>query len=375
MFLAHGPLGYSIGYLLSKRFQFPRWQLWLAAAGGVFPDVDLFYYYLVDSSVSHHQYLTHSLLPYLLVILLAWWIKPLRWPVTLFALGSISHVLVDMLTGFVAIWNPLSDHMVGVPTWSYSQTMNLLAELVIIWLAIGTAVRQRRRWLLIGLISGLIIGSAFIWLNRHSYKPAGAMYYRDQDGDGLMNVYDRDLDGDGLRNIIDTDIDNNGTDNSLEMYLELFSTAGALFDYSFGHAIEVPLRLGLVNDVALLQRVFANVGIFLEAEMTYDYAAQPAGYTYTPTDNEFMQSSNLLNWIKHTERVLPANAPRQEFDVLFFASGQIAIFTRVDGADVVLDVHPSHPFTEYRSLEQVSQREGGIMVIGRILPKPFQKRY
>ena len=109
--------------------------------------------------------------------------------------------------------------------------------------------------------------------------------------------------------------------------------------------------------------------------MTYDYAAQPAGYTYTPTDNEFMQSSNLLNWIKHTERVLPANAPRQEFDVLFFASGQIAIFTRVDGADVVLDVHPSHPFTEYRSLEQVSQREGGIMVIGRILPKPFQKRY
>ena len=138
----------------------------------------------------------------------------------------------------------------------------------------------------------------------------------------------------------------------------------------------MPLRVGLVNDVVLVHRAFANVGLFISQEMTNDYAARPSGYRYDPTDNRFAEdTANMLNWMKHTQHALPADAPRQEFDIVFFQSGQIAIFSRVNGEDVVLDVDSSHPLARYELYDFVVQREGGVTAFGRILPKPYHKRY
>ena len=138
MIIAHGPLGYLVSYLLRKRWTFPKWYYWFGVLGGLFPDSDLFYFYLVDSTRSHHQFITHSLLPYLIVWLIGWLIKPIRWSVTLFALGSISHVLADVATGYVAIFLPFSGRLIGVTSWSSE-----LAELVIILITIHTFLKNK----------------------------------------------------------------------------------------------------------------------------------------------------------------------------------------------------------------------------------------
>lgn len=370
MIIAHGPLGYLVSYLLRQRWTFKRWYYWFGVLGGLFPDIDLFYFYLVDATRSHHQFITHSLLPYGIIWLIGWLIKPIRLPVTLFVLGSISHVLADVATGYVAIFLPLSDRLIGVPTWPSE-----VVELVIILVTVFTLLKSKR-WKIVSFITAVVLLLIAGWVQQHSFKPAGSFYYADNDQDGIVNSEDRDLDGDGLANMIDTDINNDGEDNSVDMYLELFSAEGALFDYSFGQLIEVPLRLGLVNDKVLVQRLFSNVGLFIGQEMVNDYTTTPAGYRFDPTDNKFTESAdNLLTWLQHTDRLLPADAPRQEFDIVFFQSGQVAIFTRVNEEDVILDVHPSHLFADYRLLTDVAQREGGIRAIGRILPKPHSKRY
>lgn len=377
MILAHGPLGYLLAYAVRQRWPYPRWYYWFGASGGIFPDIDLFYYYLVDSSVSHHQLLTHSILPYIILLVIAWGIKPVRLPVMLFALGCISHVLADTLTGYVAIVSPLSDVMIGLPSWGYSFVANSTLEFIMIVLALGTFVRRKRTWFLISVFSTLVVGGISVWLNQHSYKPDGWFYYGDLDGDGVINASDRDLDGDQLVNMLDPDIDNDGVDNSTAFYLELFSADQALFDYGFGHPIEIPLRLGLVNDRVMVQRLFANSGLFMHTEMAHDYAARPAGYSLAPSNNAFAeQPSNVMTWLSHTNHLLPAAAQRQEFDVIFFQSGMMAVFTRLsDGTDVVFDVDASHPYARYEPYATVVEREGGVIAIGRVLPKPFAKRY
>lgn len=375
MIIAHGPLGYLLAYTVRKRWPFPRWYYWFGISGGIFPDIDLFYFYLVDSTLSHHQFITHSLLPYMIILAIGWLIKPIRFPVILFALGCISHVLADVFTGYVAVFMPFTNTMIGLPAWGYNLVTGGLAELVIILLTLGT-IMNKSAWIRVSMVSLIVIGVVFIWVNQHTYKPSGAFYYNDTDHDGILNVADRDLDGDGRMNMIDSDIDNDGQDNSFDFYLELFSAEGALFDYSFGHFIEIPLRVGLVNDVVIVQRMFANSGIFFSTEMMHDYAVRSDGYIFDPTDNRFTQEpDNILTWLEHTNHALSANTPRQEFDLIFFQSGQIAVFTRLNGEDVVLDVAPSHSLADYRSLIEVANREGGIQAIGRILPKPFQKRY
>ena len=72
MILAHGPLGYLLGTLLvwrehakhgvnSLTQRQKRLLLWTAFFGGIFPDLDLLYYYPFDhQGGSHREYFTHS---------------------------------------------------------------------------------------------------------------------------------------------------------------------------------------------------------------------------------------------------------------------------------------------------------------------------
>lgn len=387
MILAHGPLGYLIGYGLRTKLPFSKWLLWCAAVGGMLPDLDLLYFYFANASLSHRQLLSHGFLLYVILIVVGVCARRWQWGIglALVGVGGFSHVLADMLIGQAAALAPFNDQLYGLVSWSwfrgsvlmdYSLVTNFVVEYMLMFGALITLVRQKRRWLIIGLATTVLVALLFGWINQHAYKPDGWFYYGDNDADGILNAYDRDLDGDGFVNMIDSDVDNDGEDNSLDFYLELFSAEGALFDYSFGHFIEVPLRIGLVNDQVLVQRLFANSGIFINQEMTNDYQARPTGYQLTPSNNEFSTNpANIRLWLEHTQHLLPTDAARQEFDVIFFQSGQMAIFTRVEGEDVVLDVDRSHPFASYQPFVEVSQREGGILAIGRILPKPYQKRY
>ncbi len=399
MLIAHGPLGYLIAYASQRYWQplvaKPQHKLvfWAAAIGGIFPDIDLFYFYFINSSVSHRQLLTHSFLTYGLVLLIAllWlrfipYLKIAAICLLFFTLGAISHICADMFIGMAAGLAPMSNVIFGlisIPWYrdsvfiQYNLATNFTAELVIIMVAIGTLIKRWKLWLVVSAGAGVAVALTFIWLNGHAYKPDGWFYYSDADQDGAINAADRDIDGDQLVNMIDPDIDNDGIDNSQAFYLELFSAEQALFDYSFGYPLEIALRLSLVNDQVMVQRLFANSGIFFTTEMANDYAARPDGYLFEPTNNQFAEEpSNVINWLDHTNHLLPADAQRQEFDLVFFQSGVVAVFTRLDdGTDVVLDVDASHPYTRYEAYTTVAEREGGVIAIGRVLPKPYSKRY
>ncbi len=397
MIIAHGPLGYLITYSLRRWWQSAltagqrRVLYFTAFIGGIFPDIDLFYFYLVDSTVSHRQLLTHSILPYSILLMLGcigiFGVRKLRfygWLCFVFALGAYSHIAADMIVGMAALLNPFSIEMYGLvsiawyrDSWfmRYNLVTNFTLEFIIIAGAIGTVIRKRGWWIL-SIVGTVLVAGLLYWLSQHNYKPDGYFYYSDTDGDGLMNAYDRDLDNDGLVNVIDTDIDQDGDDNGLEIYRQLFAADGSLFDYSYGHLIEVPLRFGLVNPAVLIDRMYANIGIFFGEEMSTDYDSNPNGYLSAPTDNTFSETSdNWIVWLDHTNRLLDAAAPLQEFDLVFFNSGYVALFTRAEGADVVLDVHPSHPYSRYQPLDEVVEREQGIYAIGRLLPNAVGKHY
>ena len=64
MFLAHLPAGYVASKLLVTQFRLEpsktKYLLWLGCLGSIFPDLDMFYFYLIDNRQhSHHSYWTH----------------------------------------------------------------------------------------------------------------------------------------------------------------------------------------------------------------------------------------------------------------------------------------------------------------------------
>lgn len=397
MIIAHGPLGYLLTRGAKRwwgKYHFSQQQtiaLYLAGTiGGMFPDVDLFYFYFVDATVAHRQLLTHSLWPYLAIIIAGTILLRVRrpfwgWLLLLFGIGTISHLLADMYTGLTAALAPLSDAMLGLlalpgvgGSWfgQYSFIVNYFTEFVIILVTVGSAVKNRRQFMYwaSGIIVAVII--LLIWINAHIYKPDGLFYFGDPDDDGIVTMQDRDSDGDDFVTMIDFDIDQDGEDNSLDFYRETFDAEGSLYDYSNGGFIEVPLRVGLVTDTVLIQRLYANVGIFFGTEMAYDYQIQPDDYISTPADNQFADNPvNWQTWLWHTQRLLDPTTPLNEFDILFFESGHVGIYTVANGQPVVFEADPSHPLTKHVPLTKVIEREGGVISIGRILPKPYHKRY
>lgn len=103
---------------------------------------------------------------------------------------------------------------------------------------------------------------------------------------------------------------------------------------------------------------------------------RPDGYTLYPANDQFADLPN--NWmvrLNHTQHLLPPKSRLNEFDILFFQSGHVGVLVRVDGVDSVLESDPSHWQVATLPLAQVKQREGGLVAIGRVLPKPFVKRY
>lgn len=399
MLIAHGPLGYVIARsIVPKLRKFKpsrlqlRWYYGIAFIGGIFPDIDLLYYYFVEAVFSHRQFITHSFLPYLVIILLGMGIacvKRWRWIGVCsiaFAVGALSHVVADSLFGLTAWFAPFTDHVYGVPklswyelnplTTTYEFTSKFIIEVFIIAGAVYTVVKNKRHFFIGAILSVVVALVILLFVNRHIYSADGIFYYGDQDGDGIYNAFDDDIDGDGLVNTIDTDIDGDDYDNSAEMYIQLFEAEDSLYDYTEGVFAEVPLRIGFVSPQHLIERMYANVGIFIGREMTVDYEFNASGYMGAPTDHGFNDSvENWQVWLQHRDQLLPATERLNEYDIIFFESGHVGLLTRVDGENYIFEADRSHLYTQAVQLEQVIEREGAVQGIGRLLPKPVDKQY
>lgn len=153
MFIAHLPAGYLVSRFINRSGSRNNltWTLIAGMLGGIFPDIDLLYLYLLDATPQHHHtYWTHLPIAWLGIGVLAWVAArqrstAFRQALAAFLLGWMSHLWLDSITGDIWWLYPLIDrpysltqvHAVYEPWWmNFLLHWSMALELGIIALAI-----------------------------------------------------------------------------------------------------------------------------------------------------------------------------------------------------------------------------------------------
>lgn len=124
MIFAHAFLGLILASLFEKLLplstnylrSYQKMVIWSAfVIGAVFPDFDFLYLFFIDNSVSHRLFVTHSILPYVALLLLGiTYIRSFKKDILYenaliaFTIGVISHLLSDSVLDKVYFINPLT---------------------------------------------------------------------------------------------------------------------------------------------------------------------------------------------------------------------------------------------------------------------------
>jgi membrane-bound metal-dependent hydrolase YbcI (DUF457 family) len=151
VFIAHLPAGYLTARLVARRLGVPvSPSLVLAGlAGGIFPDIDLFYATLIDHwSVHHHRYWTHLPLFWLTVsaaaLLLFRLTGETRQCTVIFLLAVWSHLLLDSVAGdiwWLWPWLDVPFSLVTIPAihspWYLNYLLHWTFALELIFVASG----------------------------------------------------------------------------------------------------------------------------------------------------------------------------------------------------------------------------------------------
>jgi inner membrane protein len=162
MFIGHAPSGYIISSLLLRRFIScgitVRQFLFAGIFGAIAPDIDMFYFYLVDHRQHHHHtYFTHF--PVLWIALLVFSVAWLRLSRSgkgavlsfIFCLGGSIHMVLDSVVGDIGWLAPFVDHpfaMFTVPALYTPWWLNFLlhwsfaVELILVGWAL--AIHRKR---------------------------------------------------------------------------------------------------------------------------------------------------------------------------------------------------------------------------------------
>jgi inner membrane protein len=110
MFVAHIPAGYICGKSLLQRFASTgapaKLLLLTSIIGAIAPDLDLFYFYLIDQRrTPHHLYWPHYPLVWLVLLAAsAGWLRAARAKLhaalaCMFCIGGMVHVMLDTIVG------------------------------------------------------------------------------------------------------------------------------------------------------------------------------------------------------------------------------------------------------------------------------------
>lgn len=159
MIIAHLPAGYVISKLLARHaepFGVPaKAFVWAGVLGALAPDLDMFYFHLVDHRQHHHHtYLTHY--PVVWLVLLAvslTWLFMARTKshaacAAIFSLNGFAHMFFDTIVGdiwWLAPWGKEAFAFFTVPAlykpwwlnfllhWSFAVELAILAWAVYLW--------------------------------------------------------------------------------------------------------------------------------------------------------------------------------------------------------------------------------------------------
>jgi len=166
MFLAHMPAGYLASKLLVTQFRLDstktKWLLCLGLLGSIFPDLDMFYFYLIDNRQhSHHSYWTHIPFYWLCLLVICYAIAAffrsrfLIAAVTVFIGCILLHLSLDSFAGGGIKWLYPFDNtyisIFSVPAqpnrywvWNYFLHWTALVELTIISIATITFWKSQK---------------------------------------------------------------------------------------------------------------------------------------------------------------------------------------------------------------------------------------
>lgn len=119
MFIAHLPSGYILAKALYVKLHSTGIHVksffTAIMLGAIFPDFDLFYFYLIDQrSTHHHQYFPHWFSFWITTFLIAFYFfKHLKSKfsllICLFCSGAILHIFLDVFVGDVWLFAPFID--------------------------------------------------------------------------------------------------------------------------------------------------------------------------------------------------------------------------------------------------------------------------
>ncbi len=399
MIFAHGPLGFLCSWIakpLQKKFSFSKktmYVLWgVGILGGIFPDADLFYYYIVDATASHRALFTHTPITYVLLLLvgglITWLLKKYAWfaAVLVFSVGALSHVLFDMIVSQVRVFSPLSESYFGVVGLGIELVnanllfINFLIEGIICFFFFYVLIRVFSKKASTRIIATALLITVFTagvaaitYGNNHVYHAPYNNRYADNDSDGVVNYQDDDIDGDGVINSIDTDSDGDGKLNAQEVIEHSERFFGVWYDVTNGRLIQIPSRLGFVSNDDIIKLLYDGIGVPITIEMSTDYEQNPQGYESPPADASFGRNKkNIYSWLDHTDRLEAGDelaAGRNNLgDILFFSSGHAGIVTGVDqnGQILILDVHKDRSVQE-RYLNEIISFEGEVVARGKMI--------
>ncbi|MBU0731836.1 metal-dependent hydrolase [Patescibacteria group bacterium] len=355
MLFAHGPAGFLTAYFTRKIWKADklprRTQIWMYVVGfigGLFPDIDLFYYYLGSARISHRQLFTHSLITYTLIFLIIFLIGSLTKKQSIKSLGivfyfaNISHLVLDMVYGATALFAPLSPELIGLPRLEFlygtffannGVLVNFIFETLIVaifFIVLAPIIFKKEK--IVRLVRSIIVGAwigvifILIFINSNVMTIDTTRYY-------VNDHYDRD--GDNIINIEDPDLDGNGISNKDDLLRIANEAEGNWYDPTNGGLLEIPYRMGLHNDISFIITVFLNMGINLDDEMKVDYYVYSDRYETTPEDASFNRNTgNLRAWLENKGRLLTSDSEIKTGDVIFLTSGQVAL--ALDQNEIIL---------------------------------------
>ena len=162
MFIAHLPSGYLLARCIKNKATAhlsSRLILFSALSGGIFPDLDLLYFYFIDNQQhNHHTYMSHIPLFWFIVFMMVSGLIVILRKKTLLAIwlvfmtGIFIHLILDTVTGGILWKYPLDMNYISFSTVENKYTWwvlnfilhwTFLFEIAILFAAITVYFRDR----------------------------------------------------------------------------------------------------------------------------------------------------------------------------------------------------------------------------------------
>lgn len=394
MLFAHAPAGFLATYYIRKiwvkKISKSQTNLlyFLGAIFGIFPDIDTVYYYFFSAILHHREIFTHSLIFYIIIWLVLFFIGRLSKKEFLKALGfvflftGLSHLILDSLGNGIMWFYPFSSLTFGLLAaqsiadsffGQFFLFINLFFEtIIILWAANLLFFKFFKKYFKFVFLGSYPILLAVIFLlyisSPHLYQGQANFNYKDKDNDKIINLRDRDLDGDGILNIEDSDADGDGKNNIKQIVETAKKMENIKYDKSEGGFWEIPSRFGFLSKTDVVIIPYNVAGIFLKKELEEDFQKHSYRYVSSPKSSRFVHNSYNLFIFFRNNGMLKSGGYFKDGDIVFFGEKAENIALVIDGSkkDEIRLIAAGDDKIIFLSINQVKGRYGKLIGVGRL---------